>query len=302
MTRALFVFVDGVGLAPAGPGNPLSAVDLPALRALAGGQAWTADAEPLARPGHVFRAVDATLGVDGLPQSGTGQTALFTGVNAARLHGRHYGPFPPTAAHGPLAAESVYARLRAAGVPPEALAFANAYPERFFRAAEARNRWTATTRMAREAGVRLRTAADLAAGRALPADLTGHGWRRHLDPDHEPISPEAAGRRLARIAQAHRFTLYEFPYTDTAGHGRDGLTPQAVLPVVDRALGAAADALDASRDLLVICSDHGNIEEPHHKSHTRHPVPLVARGPGARHFAEARSILDVTPALVAALT
>jgi bisphosphoglycerate-independent phosphoglycerate mutase (AlkP superfamily) len=155
--------------------------------------------------------------------------------------------------------------------------------------------------MAREAGVRLRTADDLRIGHALPADLTGHGWRRHLDPDHAPVAPENAGRRLARLARDHRVTLFEYPFTDTAGHGRDGLTPEAVLPVVDAALGAALATLDASRDLLVVCSDHGNIERPTTKSHTMNPVPLVARGQGAMRFAEARSILDVTPALVLAV-
>ena len=301
MTRALFVFLDGVGLGPASEHNPLHTLRLPALRALAGGQAWTAEARPLAEPGHVFRALDARLEHEGLPQSGTGQTALFTGVNAAALHGRHFGPYPPTAAHPPLAERSVFARLVACGVAPEALAFANAYPDRFFRAAEARGRWTATTRMAREAGVRLRTARDLRLGRALAADLTGYGWQRHLDPDHVPVPPEDAGRRLAEIAQRHRLTVYEYPFTDTAGHGRDGLTPEAVLPVVDAALAAVVETLDFSRDLLVVSSDHGNVERPTTKSHTTNPVPLIARGPGAERFAEAETLLDVAPALVEAL-
>jgi len=299
VTRVLFVFLDGVGLGPPTEHNPLHTLDLPALSALAGGQRWTADAEPVRQPAHVFVPLDATLGAEGLPQSGTGQTALFTGVDAVALHGRHYGPYPPTATHETLRTDSVYNRLQRNGI--ESLAFANAYPERFFRAMEARGRWTATTRMARAAGVRLRTAADLAIGHALPADITGERWRRHLDPDHVPVSPAEAGRRLLALARECRFTLFEYPYTDTAGHGRDGLRPEHVLPEVDAFLGEILRQRGET-DLLVVSSDHGNVERPTTKSHTRNPVPLVALGPGAEAFAEATSLLDVTPAIVRALT
>ena len=54
MTRALFVFLDGVGLGPASEHNPFHTLDLPALRRLAGGQNWTAEVEPIREPEHVF--------------------------------------------------------------------------------------------------------------------------------------------------------------------------------------------------------------------------------------------------------
>src|SRR3954464_2379317 len=94
----IFIFLDGVGLAPAGPDNPLASADTPALRALLGGpltieqaRGWVLDTRdwelcsdpqsPIANPQSpipiLFKAIDATLGVDGLPQSGTGQTAML---------------------------------------------------------------------------------------------------------------------------------------------------------------------------------------------------------------------------------
>jgi len=62
------------------------------------------------------------------------------------------------------------------------------------------------------------------------------------------------------------------------------------------------EALDPTNDLLALCSDHGNLEDLSIKTHTRHPVPLLAWGAGATSFAEAAAITDVTPALVAAVT
>ena len=297
--NVLFVFLDGVGLGPGGEDNPFSTLSLPAFERLAGGQRWTSSAAPLRRGRHVFAPLDATLGVEGLPQSGTGQATLFTGEDAVHLHGRHFGPYPPTAVRPVVAERSVFARL-AARVGPERLAFANAYPDRFFEAVEARGRWTVTTLAASSAGVRLRRAADLARGQALPADLTGETWARRVDPGHVPTTEAEAARRLAALAAAHAFTLSEYFLTDKAGHSRDPARAAAVLSSLDRFFGALLDHL-ADDALLVVTSDHGNVEDLGTKSHTRHPVPLVAWGRGADAFAPARSLLDVTPAVVDAL-
>lgn len=293
-----FVFLDGVGLGPAGLSNPLASLHLPAFERLAGGQRWTARAETIQAPGHVFRPLDATLGLDGLPQSGTGQASLFTGVNCAARAGRHWGPYPHSTSKPVIAERNLFVRLREAG---RRGAFANAYPDRFFRFAEARNRWTVTTLCCVEAGVPLRREADLRAGDALAADLTGTAWPEHLGLDTPVISEADAGRRLARLSRSADLTLFEYFLTDKAGHSRDPARAAAVLRSLDAFFGALLDGLDPE-GLLVVTSDHGNIEDLATKSHTRHAVPLVALGPAADAFAGATSLTDVTPALVDALT
>ena len=45
-------------------------------------------------------ALDAGLGVEGLPQSATGQAVLLTGVNIPAELGYHYGPKPNPAGCG----------------------------------------------------------------------------------------------------------------------------------------------------------------------------------------------------------
>jgi hypothetical protein len=291
------VFLDGVGLGPAGAHNPLAALDLPAFRRLAGGAAWTAEAPPLRAPAHVFRPLDATLGVGGLPQSGTGQASLFSGVNCAALAGRHFGPYPHSTSKPVLERANVFARLVAAGHAPGGLLFANAYPAPFFAHSEARRRWTVTTFCCRAAGVRLRTGDDLRAGSALAADLTAARWPAHLDAAVPAISEAEAARRLARLAGDHAFTLFEYYLTDKAGHARDPGAAAAALLSLDRFFGALLEAL-GPRTLLLVSSDHGNLEDLSVKTHTRSPVPLAALGPGAEAFAAASDLTDVTPALV----
>ena len=299
----LFIFIDGVGLGPAGASNPLSAQALPAFRALADGHDWTNASPAVSRPRHVFRPLDATLGVDGLPQSGTGQAALFTGVNCAERAGRHFGPFPHSTSKPVLDERSLFHQARALfDDPSEAVAFANAYPPRFFTHAQQRDRWTVTTQACRAAGVRLRRLDDLRAGRALAADLTADGWRDPLGyTDIARLPPADAARQLLQLGRDHALTVFEYYLTDKAGHGRGTRTPHGVLADLDAFFATLMENARPREELLLITSDHGNIENPSTKTHTRNPVPLVAHGCGADAFTDARDLTDVTPAALEAL-
>jgi len=78
MTRVLLFFIDGIGVGSSDPErNPLATASFPTL-------ALTETSVPRARAGPplVAHGIDAALGVPGLPQSATGQTAILTGVNA----------------------------------------------------------------------------------------------------------------------------------------------------------------------------------------------------------------------------
>ena len=64
--KVVFLFVDGVGLRPPAADNPVNPEVCPTLCRLI---------EKYGKP------VDARLGVEGIPQSATGQATMFTGVN-----------------------------------------------------------------------------------------------------------------------------------------------------------------------------------------------------------------------------
>jgi hypothetical protein len=308
MQRILFVFLDGIGLGPAGPHNPFTKTEYTALCHLAGEASWTAPLPVVDRPTRVVRPLDATLGVEGLPQSGTGQAALFTGVNCASLVGRHFGPFPHSATHEVLAERNVFRRVAEAvrddgttAASPPGAAFANAYPPQFFEQARRRGRWTVTTRSCLEAGVAVRDADALRRGCAVPADLTGWAWREKLGLDVPVVSAAESGRHLAEIARSHRLTLFEYFLTDKLGHGRLDAEPEDLLGQLDAFFGALIDDLDPAADTLVVTSDHGNLEDLSSTVHTRNPVPLFVAGWAAPYFRSASSLLDVTPAIAAAL-
>ncbi len=291
------VFIDGIGLGPAGPDNPLSD-ELPGMARLAGGEAWTSAAAPYDGESHVVRAIDATLGVEGLPQSGTGQATLFTGVNCAELAGRHYGPYPHSATRSAIAEKNVFQRVKTLFADdPEPAAFANAYPDRFFSFAARRDWWTVTTRCCLDANVPIRTAEMLKEGLAVSADITGGGWPQ-AEPRIHPVSEEEAGMRFVEIARGHRFTLFEYYLTDKAGHAQDRQRAIEVLARLDRFLGAIDAQLNPQEELLIVTSDHGNLEDLSTRSHTEYPVPLIARGAGAEKLSDVRDLTDVVPAIM----
>ncbi|NIV29284.1 MAG: metalloenzyme [Anaerolineae bacterium] len=250
----------------------------------------------LARNGLVLRAVDACLGVPGLPQSATGQTALFTGVNAPALVGDHITAFPTQRLREVIADRSVLKQVADAG--GEVL-FANAHSERFWELIRKRQRRLgASTLTALAADISIPGLEDLAEGRAVLWDFTHEIASRHLGYKLSVVSPEQAGARLARLASRYDLVLYESFLTDLAGHRR--IEPEWVLTRLDPFLGAVL-AHSTPDTTIVLCSDHGNLEDVTTKAHTTNPVPLLAVGPAAKCFGAAKAITDVAPAIVSCL-
>jgi 2,3-bisphosphoglycerate-independent phosphoglycerate mutase len=295
--RALLLFLDGVGVGEEDPlRNPVAAARMPVLDGLLGGRAALIGAAAHASGPASFRAVDARLGVEGLPQSGTGQTSLLAGVNAAEILGRHFGPWVHTRLRDLLASDNLLSRtLRAGRVP----AFANAYPHAYLtdRSGRVDRRPAAPPFAARAAGALTRDERDLHAGTAVASEIEHTAWIARVDPTLHPVTAAAAGATLAGIAATADVTLFAHYATDTVGHTRDHVAAVEALERVDRFIGGLLAAADPDL-LVVITSDHGNIEDVA-AAHTLNPVPLIAVGPGAETVAAgATSIADVAPAML----
>ena len=293
--KLLWVFVDGVGLGADDPDeNPLLAAACPTVSSLLGGRPLSASgvagltgAEPA-----LTVAADATLGVPGLPQSASGQTALFTGRNGARILGHHQNAFPGPTLRRVLAESSVFRRVAADG---GRVTFLNPFPPDFlFRAERGEARLSATTCAILAAGVPLRRLDHVAGGQAVSSDIRGERFRSRGYP-LPLVTPATAGATAARVAAQHDLTLFEYFRTDLAGHAQDRLAAVASLADLDEFLGAAL-ASEPGVSLL-LTSDHGNVEDLTTRSHTGNLVPVLATG-GARPVAAAcGSLLQVAPAV-----
>jgi 2,3-bisphosphoglycerate-independent phosphoglycerate mutase len=302
----LFLFLDGVGLGPDEPDiNPFALAHMPNLMGLLGGCRLVRDTlGDLAKPAITDQAtllgLDATLGVDGPPQSASGQAAILTGVNIPAVLGGHYGPKPNPEIRSCLRNGNLFHRLKERGYRTALL---NAYPQSYFDAIDSGRRLPGAVAMAAlEAGIRLKTTSDLFEGRAISADFTGRGWRERLRiPDTPVLTLSQAGERLARLSRSYDFTFFEYWISDYAGHRSDMDQSVQVLQNFDAVLGGLISAWDPNRDVILITSDHGNLEDNLTRKHTRNLVPGLIIGPQNQRERLRQSLTDltdITPAIL----
>lgn len=290
--RFLLFFIDGLGVGEDDPTfNPLATGRFPSL-ALTSARTPTSDVGPPAMAG----GVDASLGVPGLPQSATGQTAILTGVNAPAVMGHHLSGFPGPTLRRVLMERSVLKRIVAAGSGAD---FLNAFGPRFFQRPEAERRMSATTLATLASGRPFRTWEDLLAGRAVVHDLT-HWRMRDYGIDLPARTPEEAGRIVARESQATSFSLFEYFETDRAGHAQDRERALRCLEDLDRALRTVLTHVDLGTTTVAVVSDHGNVEDERVGTHTRNPAFFAAWGAGATGPGP-RSLTDIVPFALRAL-
>ncbi|HAF13984.1 MAG TPA: metalloenzyme [Blastocatellia bacterium] len=288
----LLFFIDGLGIGSRGPFNPLDGLE---------------DAQPLAifrdeQPAVILDGIvvptDPRLGVEGRPQSASGQTTILTGVNAPAILGYHKQGFPNAAMLEIIRDNSIFLQLSRAGIEP--ITFANTYTQRFF---DERPRWvSATTAAIEAAGLPFRTVADLKAGRAVYQDFTNKLLIERGEDVH-PRTPAEAAAALARIVSENRFTLYEYFITDKVGHAQDMPAAKLILQALSGLIRGVLSMIDMNRTSVILTSDHGNIEDLSSRNHTLNDVPTIVWGAQRNRIAgRIKNLADITPAIVETLT
>ena len=296
--HVLIFFMDGVGLGPADPEtNPFVKASMPALAGLLG-ESWYVrpDNWETGEGRHTNERAslvptDANLGLPGRPQSATGQATILTGRNVSQIVGEHYGPKPNRAVAEVVRQGNLFQEVLAVG---GSAALLTPYPQGYFDAIDSGKRLLSSVPLAASsAGLSLMTADDLRAGRAISPGFTGQGWHDFLDYSDIPIMTLVeAGRKIAAVSGGYTFSFFEHWPSDRSGHR--GTLPEAVkhLEMIDGAIAGLLEAWDDEHGLLIITSDHGNIEEKDHRQHSRNPVPTILVG--RDHARLAQQISDLT--------
>jgi hypothetical protein len=297
--RVLFLFLDGIGLGEDNPEtNPFARARMPNLNRLLEGRSLLKDSAPYHGEYATLLAVDPAVGVSGLPQSATGQAMLLTGKNIPAELGYHYGPKPNPEVAAFLKGGALFSDLTNAG---KKAALLNAYPPRYFDGVDSGKRLYSSIPLAvTGAGLPLFRHDDLFAGRALSADFTGEGWRTMLGYIDAPImDPHQAGRKLGALAKEYDFALFEYWASDYAGHKQQMEEAIRLMETFDGVLGGLVDAWDDD-GLILVTSDHGNMEDLSTRRHTDADVPaLVIGNKTARDefTQDMNDLIDIAPAI-----
>lgn len=298
--RFLFLFFDGIGLGTDDPSiNPFARANMPNLRDLLGGHSLVSKTSPYKGKRATLLPLDACLGVEGLPQSATGQATLLSGKNVPAALGHHYGPKPNPDVGKFLRDGNLFSALQKGG---RRSALLNAYPPRYFEdIRRGRRLYSAIPLAVSSAGIPLKTESDLVIGQALSADFTGQGWRDHLGITTTPLlEPYFAGERLVELSAAYDFSFYDYWVSDFIGHRQSMMDACSILETFDQVLGGLLNAWDDNAGLVLLASDHGNLEDLSTRRHTYNPVPALLIG--SANFREAytaglHDLTDVAPAI-----
>jgi hypothetical protein len=292
--------MDGVGLGENNPDtNPFVTAHTPNLTSLLG-EGWYINPENggsgrITTDKASLISTDPNMDMPGRPQSATGQATILTGRNVPKIIGEHYGPKPNQAVAEVIQQGSLFQEVLGKGGKA---ALITPYPQGYFDAINSGKRlYSSVPLAATSAGLALMTVDDLRAGRAVSPGFTGQAWKDHLGYNDIPIMTlSEAGEQIAAIAETYQFSFFEHWPSDRSGHR--GTLEEAVrhLEMIDEALGGLFGAWNWSKGLLIITSDHGNIEEKHHRQHSRNPVPTILFGRDHQQYAQhIQTLADIAP-------
>ncbi|QNU67194.1 peptidase [Ruminiclostridium herbifermentans] len=280
--KVIFIFIDGVGIGSKNSNtNPIYATQNLVLAKL------IEDAR--------FKA-DASLGIEGLPQSATGQTSIFTGVNASATINRHLSGQPTASLRDIIYRVNMFSELKNMGFNvTSANVYRDEYLAKMLDMKDKRNRPSVTSVMGMAAGIKFKTVADFVDNRGIYHDLTGE-ILKESGYIVNTISPEKAAQNLYQLSRDNDFTLFEHFITDIAGHIASMNDAVSVIEILDSFLAELISLMDFEEDVLIITSDHGNIEDVTVQTHTMNKVPVVVLGKKADGVnRQINSLVDIMP-------
>ncbi len=292
--KVLMIFIDGFGLGNKWESNPYFFARTPFLDSILGGHVLYADSGVVKGSRAIMIPTDACLDVPGVPQSATGQTTLWTGINAAKMVGRHVNAYPTRQLRDLISNYSIMKLLADKG---KKVTFANAYRDEYFQLVQQRKAFHSTsTLVALSSGQPLRSIEDLNQSNAVYQDFTNRmliEWGYQV----KEISSEQAGQNLARLAREHDFTLYEYFISDKTGHARDMVRAIEIYQMLDRMMATCIADTNLKDTMVLIVSDHGNLEDLSCKGHTVNKVPtiLINNNYKGTAFSSISSLTDMTP-------
>ncbi|MCG6169503.1 metalloenzyme [Leptospira sanjuanensis] len=299
-----YMFIDGIGFGPNDPAtNPFARYAKSFFLPLADKPIPEESSEILKNT--VFLKTDASLGIKGLPQSATGQTSLWTGINACKVLQRHLSGFPTFTLKKIISKYSIIRVLDEHGFKADLL---NCYSPAFAEHIKKNPRHVSASTLIQMASDRpLKTMEDLRNGKGLYMDITheylrefSQGFLEESDDLFRVRNPFETGKSIVQNCKEEDYTLciYEFFLTDKVGHKMNWEAAEKYIGELESFLKGVTEALDPKSDQLIVTSDHGNLEDLTVDVHTVNQVPTILYGKYTSTLKEKiKAIVDIPMAI-----
>lgn len=293
-----FIFWDGVGYGKKNPNiNPFFSAQLPTFQKLFNGNLPSLSFKKFSSENVSLSPVNTTLRVPGLPQSGTGQTAIMTGINASKFVGKHFGPHPYSTLIPIIKEKNLFIQLQQMD---RSSFFANGYPKRYFEYIFGPKGRVPTIALSYiSTGKTLSTHEEVKTLKAISADIAGTRWVELGHPDVPATDPVESGKLFYELGKSVHLIFFEYFVTDHAGHSQEMSMSVKMLERMDGFLSGILEKFDYENDIVLMISDHGNIEDLSVKTHTMNPVPLIVVGKKHSYFSSRiKNLTHITPTII----
>ncbi len=246
---------------------------------------------------------DASMGIKGLPQSATGQTSLWTGINTPGILKRHVSGFPTFTLKKIISEFSIIKVFQEHG---KTASFLNCYSPVYMENMEKNSRYlSASTLIQLAASPILKNLDDLREGRGLFMDITHEifvEFSKTFLPESDTLKnirdPYEMGKKVKEMGKDQDLILFEYFLTDKIGHSMEWEKAKWTIDIVEKFIEGVLETLDPLEDQLIITSDHGNLEDLSDKVHTTNPVPTFLYGKYSKNMkSKIKSLCDIVPAL-----
>ncbi len=296
-----YIFLDGVGIGKFDPKtNPFTRFAKGFLGPVGGKSLTETSLADLPSKLH-YIPTDAHMGVPGLPQSATGQTALWTGIPGPKVLDRHVSGFPTITLRKIISKFSLIKILNERGIKSD---FINCFSPLYLHHVEEKPKLvSASTLVQLASGRPLKNFQDLRNGRGLYMDLTheiistlGIEELKTGDPLLNKRNPKDLGFQLTQNFRDYGLILYEYFITDKIGHAMDWSNAERVIFNLEEFFAGILKGIDINQDLLIVSSDHGNMEDLSQKNHTENPAATILYGKDADRIAgNIHTLADIVP-------
>jgi hypothetical protein len=294
-----YLFIDGVGFGENNPKiNPFTRFAKSFFIPLGGNQI---PFDSIFSKG-LYLKTDAHMGISGLPQSATGQTALWTGINAPKVLNRHVSAYPSFTLKKIISEHSILKVLKDHG---KKVSFLNCYTPIFFEKMMKNKRFlSASTLIQLATKEPFKNLDDLRNERGLFMDITHEilrSFAKEFIDQNDPLlqlrDPFLMGQKSVSMGSDYDLVLFEYFITDKIGHSMDWDYAQKVIQIVEEFIEGIVSCLQPN-DLLIVTSDHGNLEDLSHKIHTNNLVPTFLFGKDIKEFStQINSLCDIPLAI-----